>query len=78
MEKEVTFKINSCTKCPHYICERDYTSDSFELCFRWICPHNNKKDIRRYVEWIDNKKFIPDWCPLIDKINISSKFSCDY
>lgn len=82
MEKEVTIKIKSCTECPHFKSERDYTADSFEMCFRWICTHHsnvtgpdNKKDIRRYVKWSDNKNFIPDWCPLTEN---KEKLDCGY
>ena len=67
--KTVNLVITSCTECPHCDISRDYTEDSFETCFRWVCKFDIDKprDIRRYVDWNDNKKHIPDWCPLIIK-----------
>jgi hypothetical protein len=62
---KVYLKIESCERCPHVRIERDYTSDSFEFCTKWDCDMS-KRNIRRYVDWNDNKKVIPDWCPLID------------
>jgi len=59
------FIIKTCKECKNFKEERDYTSDSFEMCFRWKCKIENK-DIRRFVEVFDNKQFIPDWCPLED------------
>lgn len=68
MKKSVNLRISSCTECPHFRSERDYTADSFEYCFRWICNYGKEpKDIRRYVDWSDTKKHIPDWCPLVKK-----------
>ena len=66
---EVFLKIESCTQCPHCKTARDYTSDSFEYCERWDCIEESVKDknIRRYVDWNDHTKFIPNWCPLKNK-----------
>lgn len=57
--------ISTCSKCQNCNIERDYTADSFEMCFKWTCKIENK-DIRRFVDAIDQKKFIPEWCPLED------------
>lgn len=57
--------INTCLECKSCKTERDYTSDSFEMCFKWTCKIENK-DIRRFVDATDRRKFIPDWCPLED------------
>lgn len=65
-------KIDSCQLCPHFQLSRDYTEDSFETCYRWFCKEV-KKDIRRYVDWNDREKFIPDWCPLPDLSRKASK-----
>ena len=59
-------KIETCTDCPFCEQSRDYTADSFETNTRWDCTQE-KKNIRRYVDWTDRKKFIPDWCPLSKK-----------
>lgn len=70
MPKSVKLKIESCIDCPHCKTERDWTEDSFETCERWDCAFNGlnkKKNIRRYVDWYDHSKFIPDWCPLAKK-----------
>jgi len=65
---EVTLKIKSCTECPHFSSERDYTADSFEFVTRWDCKKGDTpKNIRRYVDWTDHRKFIPTWCPLKKK-----------
>ena len=37
--KTVNLPITTCPECPHYTGDRDYTSDSFEFCTRWICKH---------------------------------------
>jgi len=71
MKKSVNLKITTCTECPHFTSERDYTEDSFEFCTKWICKHDNvPRDIRRYVDWNDRQKHIPDWCPLTKKKKI--------
>jgi hypothetical protein len=68
MKKSVNLKIESCIDCPNCKTERDYTSDSFEYCEKWNCNFSGKsKVIRRYVDWHDHDKFIPDWCPLVKK-----------
>lgn len=66
--KSININIHSCDECVNFKSERDYTSDSFEYCTKWICKLNDKH-IRRYVDWNDNSKFIPDWCPLSNKKN---------
>lgn len=63
--KSVNLRISTCTECPHFRSERDYTEDSFKYCFIWICNFEKKtRIIQRYVDWSDNKKYLPDWCPL--------------
>ena len=66
MTKSVSLKIDNCTECPHCRTERDFSEDSFETLERWDCKFTGtKKNIRRYVDWYDKDKFIPNWCPLI-------------
>jgi hypothetical protein len=67
-------KIDTCEKCPHLLSSRDYTADSWEEVSRWGCRITTavdeksgvktERNIRRYVDWNDKVKFIPDWCPL--------------
>ena len=55
--------IESCTECPFLKTEPDYTADSFETCTAWICKRI-KDYVRRYVDWNDHSKYIPNECPL--------------
>jgi len=66
---KVIIQIESCKDCKNCLTERDYTSDSWEMCFRWDCKLADK-NIRRYVEWHDDLKYIPDWCPLLSKTEV--------
>lgn len=66
MTKTATLKMDTCTQCPFFSRDRDYTSDSFEYVERWYCK-KKEKDIRRYVDWNDKQKYIPEWCPLTKK-----------
>ncbi len=66
-----TFTISTCVNCSNCRKERDFTSDSWETCFRFSCSHpdvliNNSKpmDIARYVDWYEKDPEIPTWCPL--------------
>jgi len=56
-------KIESCKDCPFHSATRDFTEDSFEYVEKWRCE-KLMKFIRRYVDWYDKDKFIPDECPL--------------
>ena len=46
-------KVESCEECPNLKKERDYTEDSFETCFKYICGLDDHI-IDRYVDWYDH------------------------
>lgn len=57
--------IDTCRDCKNCKVERDYTSDSFETCWRFDCRHKDVKDknIARYIDWYEKDPEIPSWCP---------------
>jgi hypothetical protein len=59
---EIKIKIKNCRECPFWTEERVYTSDSFEMLFKWICKKSHNRIISRYVDTWD-KVEIPEWCP---------------
>lgn len=59
----VFIEINSCSQCPHFSSERDYTGDSWEFVEKWHCKLLNVYT-RRYVDWNDHSLFIHKECPL--------------
>ena len=59
-------KIECCTECPPHSKLRDYTSDSWETCFKWLCKKLDKP-VRRYVGIFEKDKYIPEECPLSKK-----------
>ena len=63
MSKTIT--IHKCSECNHCKIERDYTSDSFETCFKQDCYFDRKhpKNIARNIDWYEKNPKIPTWCP---------------
>jgi len=62
-KKGKKIELTCCTECPHHCQEQDFTSDSFDLCYKWECKILDEY-VRRHVEWTDHSKFIPKNCPL--------------
>jgi hypothetical protein len=60
-------EIKSCVQCPNHTNARDYTADSFEFCEKWLCKLLTEPT-RRYVDWNDTREFIPNNCPLENKV----------
>jgi len=59
---KIEVDIKNCSECPHFKEERVYTSDSFEMPFKWMCKKADNRVISGFVEWNDKIK-IPEWCP---------------
>lgn len=58
---KIQIEIKDCSECPFHTSERVYTSDSFEMIFKWTCTKANRI-IAGYVDTWDKVK-IPEWCP---------------
>lgn len=58
---KIQIEINNCGECPHFESERIYTSDSFDMLFKWTCTKADRV-ISGCVDTWDKVK-IPDWCP---------------
>ena len=55
-------KIENCSECASFDEKRDYTADSFEMCFRGYC-NKAKKGLWRYRDWNQKMPPVPEWCP---------------
>lgn len=67
MSDGVSIKIECCNKCPHWHKERNYTADSFEHEYKWMCKESDNKIIA-YMDWNDTDPSIPSWCPLKEQV----------
>lgn len=56
--------VKGCEDCPMVSKERQYTADSFEMVFKYICTKSNRV-VREYVDWNEEVNEVPKWCPLL-------------
>lgn len=66
---KIQIDVKNCGECPHFESERIYTSDSFDMLFKWTCTKAKRVITGCHDTW--DKTPIPDWCPC--KINDNKK-----
>ena len=55
-------EIKTCQECKELEEEREYTVDSFELCFKAKCRRNDR-ELYKFRDWNEVYPVVPEWCP---------------
>ena len=61
---KIILDVRGCMDCPHKVVTNCYSSDGWDRMEDWACSKLDNKKIQGGIEWHEEKRIFPDWCPI--------------